>query len=652
MKKILIWLQLSIILNCAMAQQDQIVEEFYKNEWKSHKSFIRNNIDKSLDTTYDVKFYHLSISVAIDAPYIEGRLLCSFKPNVFELQSIHLDLHSSLIIDSIGGDVAGFQRNEDLVEIYLDSEYGPNDSVVVIIYYQGVPVPAGGFKGMIYETHHVNQPVVATLSTPYLAHYWFPCKDGPEDKADSIYMDITIPDTVINGLPLMAISNGILEEISTFEDKATFNWRHRYPIVTYYMMIAISNYVEFQQPPVNGVPLEYYCFEEDLTESMEGVELLPDAFSLYCDLFGPYPFADEKYGMTQIGFYGGIENQTNSIMKKMTFSWLFISVHELAHMWFGDMITLKNWHHVWLNEGFATYAEALFAEYLYGYETYQTFMDGREFFGEGTLFLVNAADTFNTFQSIYYKKGAWVLHMMRGMLGDETFFECLYNYASDPQLKYKNASTADLQAVCEETSGMDLDFYFDQWIFDEYFPIYYWGWQQDSQTFEITLQINQMQEALFGRRPLFEMPVQMKFIFEDETDSLVTVWNDQQWQSFSIPLDKEVVAVEFDPENWLLKHKEFVPGLVGIESRARNQEPRLVIYPNPAEEYFFVYLADEGQIQNVRVYGLDGRLVLENSQKAQNNALLRIETMDLEGGIYIVSVEVEGLVYFKKVVLR
>ncbi len=249
---------------------------------------------------------------------------------------------------------------------------------------------------------------------------------------------------------LWLFQTGYLKTLKSMDAEKTFMWRHRYPVVTYYVMVAVSNYVQFQDTysGSSGIsfPLDYYVFEDDLEASQEGVAEMPQVIGFFSDVFGVYPFSNEKYGMTQLGFYGAIENQTNTIINNMMISWFDVSVHELAHMWYGDMITCANWHHGWLNEGFATYAEALWAEHVYGYEGYLSNMALNQFFGGGTLYLQNAQDTFNIFQGIIYSKGAYVLHMLRGLTGDDVFFSSISDYSLNPEFMYNNATTEDLQA--------------------------------------------------------------------------------------------------------------------------------------------------------------------------------------------------------------
>src|SRR3970282_968792 len=239
-------------------------------------------------------------------------------------------------------------------------------------------------------------------------------------------MDIKIPDTTVAGIPVIAVSNGVMANVIQSNNKKTFHWRETYPIVPYYVMVSVSNYRDFHQTftGTHGeqFPLDYYAFDESLAGAQLGVVDLPAAIELFSALFGVYPFRNEKYGMTELGFYGAIENQTNTIIHTMDISWFWVSGHELAHMWFGDMITCKDWHHGWLNEGFATYCEALWAEHTGGFDLYKSYMQTLKYQDGGTVHLQDISNPFGIFVSIIYDKGAYVLHMLRGGLGDSVFF--------------------------------------------------------------------------------------------------------------------------------------------------------------------------------------------------------------------------------------
>jgi aminopeptidase N len=645
----------TILLSAHSPAQDAAVREsFYRLEQQSWREYIDRFPDAEVDSTFDVRFYDIDVDIRIDSPYIEGRVRCDFDAVQDGLDRIRLNLHHALEIDSLTGNVSGFTFGNDTIFVDLDRPYASGESAQLTVHYRGEPELAGGLKGLHYTSHGGGQPVIASLSTPFLAHYWWPCKDGPGDKPDSVYIDIAIPDTVISGYELIASSNGILDGVIARDGKKVFRWRERSPIVPYYVMVAISNYRSFQQVYAGefgeSFPIDYYVFDEHYAAAQQGVARIPEVMGLFSSIFGAYPFDAEKYGMTQLGFYGAIENQTNIIQNSLSLSWFDVSVHELAHMWFADMITCRDWHHGWLNEGFATYAEALWAEHSGGIDAYRANMSGNEFYGGGTLYLQEISDPFGIFLTIIYEKGAYVLHMLRGVMGDDAFFEALDRYAQTPEFRYDHAVTEDFQRVCEEVGEIDLDVFFDQWIYDEYYPSYEYGFWQNPVTHETRMTIEQIQESL-GRRPVFEMPVPLQFEFDGGADTLVTVWNDARVQTFDFAFAAPVRQVILDPDRWILR--EASP--VGIdEPDADVVSPRFVLepnYPNPFNPSttiaFSIPQSPGGWVDaRLTIFDIRGRRVrrLIDSPLAAGNHRIAWDGRDDRGreaasGVYIYTLE-------------
>ncbi len=655
MKK-LFFISVFILFNGIMAQAQRpkslSIQQGY--EWETFKEFIRYSEKFIPDTNIDVTFYYLDLSIAIDSAYIHGVVTCNFEPVASQLDEIRLSLNSSLKVNSVSGDVLFFNQIGDSIMITLDAMYNPGDQLQVVIDYEGVPVMAGGYKGLRYETHHGDEPVIATLSTPYLAHYWYPCKDGPSDKPDSVYVDITIPFKEMNGREVIAISNGMLENVIDNGTEKTYQWRHRYPIVTYYVMAAISNYAKFTQD-YTGIygeqyPIDYYVFAQDLATAQEGVQDLPLALNVFSEKFGEYPFSAEKYGMTQLGYYGAIENQTNTIQNTLQPSWFLISVHELGHMWFGDMITCKDWHHGWLNEGFASYSEAVYVEAVDGAAAYKNYVQSFEYYSGGTLYLENASDTFNVFQTIIYDKGAYVLHMLRGALDDSVFWDCIHTYATDPDLMYGQATTEDLQQVCEDVSGEDLGYFFEQWVYDAYYPEYDYNFENRGDS--VAFLIWQVQENS-GHRPLFTMPMDVRLFFAGGADTTVRIWNDEIYQVYTVKVPGEVIMIQPDPDDWILCNKDYKPDIpVGLHENAPVHDELLRIYPNPISENATIEIAGSVKNASLSFYNINGRLV-ENLDDI-SGGLISFERNSIPAGIYfyVLADESGKLLSTDKIILK
>jgi aminopeptidase N len=617
-----------------------------------HSSDLKYGAQRSLsnDTTFDVNFYHLDLEISIDHAYIQGNVGYLFTSKVNGLNSIILDLDNNFIIDSISSPSTTYTFFNNELTVNFSSTFNQGDTFSFAVYYHGAPQLAGGYKGLRYETHDGNVPVIASLSTPYLAHTWWPCKDGIHDKADSTFIDITIKDTIISSLPLIAVSNGLLASIETNGTKKTFKWKHYYPIVPFYVMVAISNYEHFQQTYTGtsySFPIDYYVFNSHLTAAQNGVAQIPNVMDFFTNTFGDYPFRNEKYGMTQLGYYGGIENQTNSIVNNMGSSWFNVSVHELAHQWFAGMITCDTWSHGWLNEGFASYSEALYDEHVNGFSSYQSYVSDFEFYNAGTLYLNDVSDPFNgVFQSIIYNKGAYLLHMLRGVLGDTTFFNVINNYGTNNNFQYKHATTEDFQSIAENISGQNLNYFFSQWVYDERYPIYHYNYLYDQITGDLDLTIYQTQSNN-GWRNVFVMPMEIKIEFADLTDTIVTVFNNSQFQTFSFVMPKVISNIELDPNSWILKKSIFDQSInVGMPEITKDV---FTIYPNPVSHSIHIKSESEKDEIKVTVFDINGKSKLKKSFKPSKSGLYFLDAENLATGMYVVIISTKNTRYIKKI---
>lgn len=642
-----IFISLFGVLTLNMTGQNKVYKHNHNLSCQQENSF--NKVFD--DTSYDVSFYHIDVNIGVDQQYVHGNVMMNITA-LEEISSLTLDLDEAYVIDSIlGVSSFSFDNNEILVE--LNSPQSAGDDFSIQVFYQGIPPLAGGYKGLRYETHDGVEPIIASLSTPYLAHTWWPCNDGPTDKADSVFVDITIKDTIVSGIQLMAVSNGILAGVDDLpQNEKKYKWRHRYPIVPYYVMVAISNYAIIEEQYDNGsesFPLVYYVFEDNITSSTDGVEEIPEVMDFFTEIFGPYPFADEKYGMTELGYYGGIENQTNTIINNMSEGWFMISVHELAHMWFADMITCEDWHHGWLNEGFASYAEALWVEEKNGINAYHNYMVGFEFYSGGSVYMPDVSNPFTLFQGIIYDKGGYVLHMLRHVLGDEVFFDCLLQYSNSSDHQYKHATSEEFQELCETISGEDLTMFFDQWIYDEYYPVYEYDYLQNGD-FDTELVILQTQND-DGWREVFEMPIDVFITFNDATDTLIVVQNDLVLQSYDFSFDKEISSVVLDPNNWILKFATLTDLGVSIDDGFINNQD-FVLYPNPViEELSINFYNSSSKPELIRIVDTNGKVVLTEPTKNSSDKW-NVNLSSMASGYYIIEVVFEEEIIRKTFVVE
>ncbi|MFK7950474.1 MAG: M1 family metallopeptidase [Saprospiraceae bacterium] len=516
-----------------------------------------NDLIEEKNGEIDVSFYHLSLDIDINSTYYSGKLICNFKPTE-STQIVKLDLVNELKVSKVefqNKDIEYSQIKDELI-IDFSKNLVKNHLYSIIIYYGGYPQTiseANTTKGMVMAKHGNNEPVIATLSTPFLTHYWFPCHDDINDKADSIYIDIILPDTIINNRQLVAISNGELEANLVLSNKRRiFKWKHRYPIAPCYIFFAISNYQKHTETIFlrdnSELELDFYLFQEDFHASQESMSKMSEVAQFFVTKFGDYPFKKEQLAFAQIGFYSGIETQTCPIVENFTNRRFYTMVHEMAHAWFANSLTIEDWQHAWLHEGFATYAELLWDEYIRGKNAYHYSLLKKAYYQGGKIFAEPTDNPFQVFSGIVYNKGAYVLHMLRGIIGDDAFFDAIRTYLDVYQ--YQNVTTDDFISICEKKSGQDLDTFFDQWLKHEGHPIYNYTFSQNPRTNEISLSIRQSQMTEFDK--IFEMPITILLDLEYK-DTLITIINKSMKEQYTFNTNQKLLNVILDPKDYILK---------------------------------------------------------------------------------------------------
>ncbi len=499
----------------------------------------------------DVLYYRLNLRITGIPQYLSGdvtvRGVCGQSSPGF----LVLDLTNTMQIDSVtvDGRRAGFNQQASSFSVTLDSNYRVGDLITADVFYSGTPVATA--LGSFIFTSHNGTPLVWSLSEPYGARDWWPCKDHPSDKADSADIIVTCDSSFRVG------SNGKLTAvIDNLDGTKTFHWEERYPIATYLISVALTNYAQFSNwfhyTATESLEVLNYVLPENLVAAQLSLPSAVDGLRIFSDLFGLYPFINEKYGHSQ--FTGGaMEHQT--MTSTSTFDEDVIT-HELAHQWFGDMITCASWSHLWLNEGFATYGNGLYREKKYGVASYRSFMTAhlnRARGAAGPVYVRDTSDVIALFNGArVYSKGAAVLHMMRHVMGDSLFFKSMYAYANTPSLRYSSATTEDFQRVCEQTSGMNLGYLFNEWIYGENYPHYVYRWHIADSGGVKVLKVTINQSTGTSSPAFFTMPVDLRIVGPG-WDSTITVFNNAASQSFSFLVPTAVESLQLDPGGWILK---------------------------------------------------------------------------------------------------
>jgi len=574
------------------------------SRWQAQNSTLNQNQEK-----IDIKFYELNLDIDFNSSRLRGSVTVNGVIGNIYPDFIELDLYDNMTVDSIlqNNIPILYLHENDMLKIPI-SDITLNDENLfsLTIFYQGTPdhCGAGGFK----FDEHQNIGHVWTLSEAYCARSWWPCKDDPSDKADSVNIIVSVP---IEPAYIVA-SNGLLSSTSINNNKKTYFWKERYPITTYLVSLAIYPYTKWVDQYVSPISsdtmlIEHYVFPDRYEASYPNYSLTKDMLSFFSELFGEYPFISEKYGHADFTWGGGMEHQTLSSMGSFSQN---LMVHELGHSWWGNLITCKTFNDIWLNEGFARYCQALWAEHMYGREAYFDFMNNHAYYGAGTIYVENPSSNSQIFSAgLSYNKASWVLHMLRHKVGETMFFDILKSYASNDSLSYNAASTSDFQKVCEDISGLDFEQFFQQWIYGEKYPKYELSWWHEGNGI-YNVKIDQVQSYNF-----FSMPIDLKFSGSAGpmlVDTTIVIENNNFSQLYEFSgFNFLVENVMLDPENWILKEATYsvneidniLPDRVEVEKafpNPFNSKVKLSFYINPQFGDTHV---------NVNIFDLRGKIV-------------------------------------------
>jgi aminopeptidase N len=499
----------------------------------------------------DVQHYSLNLRVDPASKSLRGVVEIRAKLLASAPTELALDLARALTVDavSLSGKPTDFQHHDDQILVAVKEPRRKDEVLSIAVTYHGTP----DGKGFTFDERN-GQPAISSYGMPFTARQWWPSKDDPADKADSADIAITVP------APLTAASNGKLIATDTNADGTrTFRWRVGYPIYPDTISIAIAEYKVFEDRyrAANGtvMPLQFYVFPPDEEKARRDFSVIPDIMRSHVQRFGEYPFLREKYGVAEFATYSFREHQTlpSYAEKLITGDHANDAVlaHELAHQWFGNSLSVRDWRHVWLNEGFATYAAMLWLESRKGTAAYRAEMlkTAQDDALQGPVFMTDVTDNKKLFGAATFDKGAWVLHMLRHVMGDQKFFKALRAYVAE--YSYRNVTTEDLRAVCERFYGKSLEWFFAQWIHGVSRPTYRVSWTAAADRLALT--IRQVQ----ADAPVFTMPIDVQ-VTTAAGVMRHTVWNDRSEQTFEIPLGRAangaVENVLIDPDEWILKH--------------------------------------------------------------------------------------------------
>lgn len=577
---------------------------------------------------YDLKYHRIELNVDPSVAFLSGEVTSYFvaKKNI---DQVIFELDNNMVVSQViqrGIPLAFTQNNNDEVVIILPQEQNIGVLDSLTISYSGDPTAS--INAAFTQTTHMDDPIIYTLSQPYGAKQWWPCKQDLIDKIDVIDVYLTTPKFNPSGEEYIAVSNGLeLGQVKDGDFKTT-HFRHEFPIPAYLIAIAVSNYKVYTDVvPNNGNPFDIvnYVYPEDFAYLQTMTPVTVDIMDLFSNLFEEYPYSAEKYGHCQWNYEGAMEHTTVSFMGDFNRQ---LIAHELAHQWFGNKVTCGSWQDIWLNEGFASYLEGLVVEAFDGDSAFHTWRANVINAGTGVpggSIYIPAEDTtsvsriFNPY--LTYNKSAMVLHMLRRKVGDNDFFTGLQNFLSDPNFAFGYAKTEDFIDVMESVSGEDLSEFFNDWIYDQGYPIYTIEWNHTG-TNDIRVVINQSQSYPTG--VFFEATVPLRLFGYGGEIMDIELDNTYDGEEYLVQSGFEVGAIWFDPEYHLIsKYNEVV--LSNDEMELENQ---IIVYPVPAKDVLHIYKPDNISIEQIQLFDMSGKMVMETTSSET------INITHLESGIY------------------
>lgn len=595
---------------------------------------------------YDLKYHRLEFTVNPAQAFITGTVTSHFvaKEN---LNTVTFELVDNMIVSQVmqrGTPLSFTQNNDDEIVITLPQMQAQGVLDSLSVSYSGNPV-SSGFGSFETDTHN-GDPVMWTLSEPFGAKAWWPCKQDLNDKIDMIDVYITTPRFNPSNEEYIAVANGLEISQTINGSNKTTHYRHQYPIPAYLIAIAVTNYTVYSHTVANnGNPFEIvnYIYPEDISYAQSRTPITVDIMNLFADLFEPYPYANEKYGHAQFGWGGGMEHTTVSFMGSFSRG---LIAHELGHQWFGDKVTCGSWQDIWLNEGFATYLSGLVIEDFDGESDFRTWRQDK--IGsitdspDGSVY-VPAQDTTSVnriFSSrLSYNKGSMVLHMLRKKLGDAIFFQGLKDYLADPALSYGYAKTPDLIRNMEAAAGgEDLSEFFNDWIYGEGYPRYTIRWNQAGGQSNINVEISQTQSH--PSVSFFEAPVPLRINGTQGETLDIVLDNTTNNQAFQPAVGFTVQNIQFDPDYHLISRSNNV--VLGTEDFTLDQQ--FGIYPNPTSGIVNFEKPASINVQNINIYNTLGQLLY--SEKYSES----IDVSKFSKGILIFQVETSEGVLNKRIV--
>jgi len=513
----------------------------------------------------DILHYRFELILSDDEDIIRGSAILNILFKIKGLKKIRLDLVNKddtsegkgmeVSKVTLNGRTQKYVHQENVLTIVLDQPSRVNQEISLTIDYYGVPA-----SGLKIAPNKYGDRTFFSDNWPNRARHWLPTVDHPYEKATSEMI-------VIAPNHYQVISNGLLVEESNLNDglKKT-HWKQAVPISCWLYVLGVAEFAIQYIDTFEDKSIQTWVYKQDREAGFYDFAVpTKHTLQFFSDYVGL--FAYEKLANIQSNSVGGgMEAATaifygdNSVTGKRTSRWRNVIIHEVAHQWFGNAVTEYDWDDVWLSEGFATYFTLLFREHAYGWEDFVSgLISSRErvfdYYEDHKNYRIvhdNLSDMSQVTSGQTYQKGAWILHMLRNLIGDEIFQEAIRNYYS--RYMNSNATTDDFKHEMEVVSGLDLDMFFNQWLYQGGHIILDGSWKYDDKKKEIIIDIQQVQNDGY----LFSFPIEFGIYEEGKVAPTVEQRSvTKRKSSYSIPADLKPNKVAIDPRTVLLANWSF-----------------------------------------------------------------------------------------------
>lgn len=503
----------------------------------------------------DVQRYVFLLSLSDASDVIVGETVVEVKFLAAGEREVVLDLvgqaegsETGMTVTAVtdgAGNAVTYRHEADRLHLQLAQPSRKDGEQTFVVSYQGIPG-----DGLIIAQNKYGDRTFFGDNWPNRARHWIPAVDHPSDKAINEFV-VTAPDHY------QVVGSGELVEETNLDDGLRLtHWRSLAPLPTKVMVIGVARFAVQHIGEFEGVPVQSWVYPQDREAGFFDYALAGPILKYFEDRLGPFPYAKLANVQSKTR-YGGMENASNIFYHENSINGSRGSegllAHEIAHQWFGDAVTERDWHHIWLSEGFATYLTILYLEETYGRERLvdELARDAVQiisFYQRNPAPIVDTTivDLNRLLSANSYQKGGWVLHMLRNRIGDDAFWQGLANFYTTYQ--HGNALSEDFEAIMEAASGQDLTAFFQQWLYQPGHPQLTWAWRYDERRGEVTLDLTQTQTDA-----AFTFPLEVALVLEGRsTPQIETLDVDETTESVTFSVPARPTAVELDPATKVL----------------------------------------------------------------------------------------------------